>query len=57
MDEQEAALLVASPQEFRDTLQKLFTNPQALEDLRNKGKAFAATKAESLPQILSDIQP
>jgi 3-deoxy-D-manno-octulosonic-acid transferase len=57
MDADGAALRIATAQEFRDTLQTLFTNPQVLEAQRAKGLAFATAKAASLPQILDDIQP
>ncbi|MDB5492088.1 MAG: 3-Deoxy-D-manno-octulosonic-acid transferase family protein [Micavibrio sp.] len=57
MDDAGAALCVATPDEFSHALQTLFTNPHALEERRAKGMAFARTKAESLPQILNDIQP
>jgi len=57
MHKDDAAIAVATPDEFLHTLQTLLTHPQTLEAQRAKSLAFIDAKKQSLTQILNDLKP
>jgi len=57
MDEAAAALPVSTPDQLALLLQKLLTDPQALNELQKRGSRFAANKAGVMKKILEEIEP
>lgn len=57
MDDARAAIRVDTEDRFAAALQHYLTDAPARAALQDAGRRFAAAKAETLPQILKDIEP